>query len=412
MIRCPIYVPPQPSALKRLLHLASFSLSSSLAVLAQWRWKPELIVLVVPTMFCAPQALLLAKLSGAKSVLHIQDDEVDALFGLGIARGAALRRFAFAAERAILRAFDRVSTISGGMLQRAGRKGVDEDRLQFFPNWSETARFQRVACSLPLLRRLGVGPGQRVLLYSGNIGEKQGLEIVIEAAAQLVARTDLVFLIVGEGAGKARLLEQAKRQGLRNVLFAPLQPYEDLPALLASADCHLVIQKRGAADAVLPSKLTNILAVGGNAVITTDAETSLGLLCAEHPGIAVAIESESCAALLQGIESALAMPAPNPIAANYARKYLDKDRILARFMDELGADRGAGDEQVAEHAGIPDGGRVAAAGVDRPRGAEPARGGLAGAAPEPAGAGILVRAGGSDPQERELECGVSALEQR
>ncbi|QTQ33548.1 WecB/TagA/CpsF family glycosyltransferase [Aromatoleum bremense] len=68
---------------------------------------------------------------------------------------------------------------------------------------------------------------------------------------------------------------------------APLQPYEGLPVLLASAACHLVIQKRGAADAVLPSKLTNILAAGGNAVITADADTTLGVLCTEHPGIAV-----------------------------------------------------------------------------------------------------------------------------
>lgn len=55
VLRCPLYVPARPTALKRLLHLASFSLSSSVAVLAQWRWKPELVVLVVPTLFCAPQ---------------------------------------------------------------------------------------------------------------------------------------------------------------------------------------------------------------------------------------------------------------------------------------------------------------------------------------------------------------------
>ncbi|QTQ33545.1 Uncharactierzed protein [Aromatoleum bremense] len=60
---------------------------------------------------------------------------------------------------------------------------------------------------------------------------------------------------------------------------------EGLPVLLASADCHhLVIQKRGAADAVLPSKLTNILAAGGNAVITADADTTLGVLCSEREG--------------------------------------------------------------------------------------------------------------------------------
>lgn len=335
VVRCPLYVPPRPSALKRMLHLASFSLSSSLAVLAQLRWKPELVILVVPTLFCAPQALLLAKLSGAKSVLHIQDYEVDALFGLGIAKGGALKRFAFAAERAILRAFDRVSTISSGMLQRARHKGVEQSRLRFFPNWSETARFQDVPRSPALLSRLGVDPGKRVLLYSGNIGEKQGLESVIEAAARLQERRDLLFLIVGEGAGKARLVDMVAAKGLRNVLFAPLQPYEDLPALLASADCHLVIQKRGAADAVLPSKLTNILAVGGNAVITADPDTSLGLLCGEYPGIATLVEPESVDALIDGIQRTLAMPAHNTIATDYAREFLDKDRILTRFLAEV-----------------------------------------------------------------------------
>lgn len=335
VIRCPLYVPAKPRVLKRLLHLLSFSLSSSLAVLAQWRWKPELIILVVPTLFCAPQALLLARLTGAKSMLHIQDYEVDALFGLGIARSGLLQRFALAVERMTLRAFDRVSTISSGMLQRAEHKGVDRDRLRFFPNWSEIARFTDVPRAPSLLSRLGVAPGKRVLLYSGNIGEKQGLEIVIEAADRLALRSELVFLIVGEGAGKARLMEQVYQKGLDNVLFAPLQPYEDLPALLASADCHMVVQKRGAADAVLPSKLTNILAVGGNAVITADPDTTLGLLCAQHPGIATLVEPESAVALIEGIERVLGLPALNQVAIHYAREFLDKERILSRSLAEV-----------------------------------------------------------------------------
>ena len=186
-----------------------------------------------------------------------------------------------------------------------------------------------------MLRHLGVDPDKRVLLYSGNIGEKQGLECVIDAAERLVDRTDLVFLVVGEGAGKARLLELSHQRNLKNVVFAPLQPYDDLPALLASADCHLVIQKRGAADAVLPSKLTNILAVGGNAVITADPDTSLGLLCSEYSGIATLVEPESVEALINGIEHALTMPAPNVIATGCACEYLDKDQILTRFLKEI-----------------------------------------------------------------------------
>lgn len=335
VIRCPLYVPFRPTAIKRLLHLISFSLSSAFAVLAQLRWKPDLVMLVVPTMFCAPQALVLAKLTGAKSVLHIQDYEVDALFGLSIVKGDKLKRFAFAVERAVLRAFDRVSTISSGMLQRAEQKGVDKEQLRFFPNWSETARFHDVPRNAQLLSRLGVDPAKRVLLYSGNIGEKQGLECVIDAAEQLAERTELVFLVVGEGAGKARLLDMCQQRGLSNVIFAPLQPYEDLPALLASADCHLVIQKRGAADAVLPSKLTNILAVGGNALITADPDTSLGLLCSEYTGIATLVEPESVRALIMGIEAVLAMPVPNVIATRYASEFLDKDHILTRFLAEI-----------------------------------------------------------------------------
>ncbi|TMW77736.1 colanic acid biosynthesis glycosyltransferase WcaI [Thauera sp. UPWRP] len=333
--RCPLYVPARPSALKRVLHLASFSMSSSLAVLGQLRWKPDLVILVVPTLFCVPQALLVGKLCRAKSVLHIQDYEVDALFGLGIAKGGLLKRLAFAAERAILQAFDRVSTISSGMLQRAQQKGVREMRLRFFPNWSETERFRNVNRDPALLSRLGVVPNRRVLLYAGNIGEKQGLETLIEAADRLRDHRELQFLIVGEGAGKARLVEIAQRKRLSSLVFAPLQAYEDLPALLASADCHLVIQRRGAADAVLPSKLTNILASGGNAVITADVGTSLGQLCNEFPGIAVRVEPESVEALIAGIEQALSMSQPNTVATDYAREFLDKDRILGRFLEEV-----------------------------------------------------------------------------
>lgn len=156
---------------------------------------------------------------------------------------------------------------------------------------------------------------KKIILYSGNIGEKQGLENVIEAAARLKGHPWL-FAIVGQGGGKARLEKMVSERGLDNVKFFPLQPYEALPALLTLGDCHLVIQKRGAADAVLPSKLTNILAVGGNAVITAEESTELGQLCLNEPGIAVCVEPESVDALTSGIERALALPTNNTVHVN------------------------------------------------------------------------------------------------
>ncbi|ECG2498422.1 glycosyltransferase, partial [Salmonella enterica subsp. enterica serovar Enteritidis] len=181
---------------------------------------------------------------------------------------------------------------------------------------------------------LGLPEGKKIVLYSGNIGEKQGLEKVIDAAERLRDRP-LIFAIVGQGGGKARLENMARERGLANIKFLPLQPYDALPALLKMGDCHLVVQKRGAADAVLPSKLTNILAVGGNAVITAEPHTELGQLCARYPGIAVCVEPESTDALVNGISQALAMPKNNTTAREYAERTLNKENVLRQFIADI-----------------------------------------------------------------------------
>ena len=337
--RCPLYVPAQPSTLKRLLHLGSFALSSLFPLLAQRRWKPDRIIGVVPTLFCTPGMRLLAKLSGARTLLHIQDYEVDAMLGLGLAgkgKRGKVARLAAAFERSGLHHVDNVSTISRSMMNKAQEKGVAAEKIIFFPNWSEVARFRDVCDDdVRILRaQLELPLDRKIILYSGNIGEKQGLENVIAAAEQL-RELPLIFAIVGQGGGKARLEKMARERGLENIKFFPLQPYAALPALLKMGDCHLVVQKRGAADAVLPSKLTNILAVGGNAVITAEAGTELGQLCDSYPGIAVCVEPESVDALVSGITQALAMPENNTVARDYAERTLDKENVLRQFIADI-----------------------------------------------------------------------------
>jgi len=337
--RCPLYVPKQPSTLKRLIHLGSFALSSFFPLMAQRRWKPDRIIGVVPTLFCTPGMRLLGKLSGARTLLHIQDYEVDAMLGLGMAgkgKGGKVARLASAFERSGLHNVDYVSTISRSMMNKAQEKGVAAEKVIFFPNWSEVARFRDVApADVAALRaQLGLAEAHKIVLYSGNIGEKQGLENVIDAAAALSDKP-WQFVIVGQGGGKARLEKMARERGLQNIQFFPLQSYDALPALLKMADCHLVVQKRGAADAVLPSKLTNILAVGGNAVITAEAHTELGQLCTSLPGIAVCVEPESVPALVAGIEQALTMPKENTVARDYAERTLEKENVLSQFIADI-----------------------------------------------------------------------------
>ena len=336
--RCPLYVPSKPRALLRIIHLASFALTSFPILIFQIFWRPNVVFLVAPTLFCAPGALLLSRLTRAKSILHIQDFEVDALFGLDLVSSAsAFKKLAFSFESFLLRKFDIISTISSGMIQRALDKGVAKDGVRFLANWSEISRFQNIEPSRELLRKLGVPENKKIILYSGNMGEKQGLDGVILAAQKLQIKKDLIFVLVGDGASRNRLVNMVLDLNLSNVVFCPLQSYDDLPVLLASAHVHLVVQRRGAADSVLPSKLSNILAVGGNAVITADAATTLGSLAFEHPGIALVVEPESIDALVWGIERALIMPRPNNIAKNYAKEFLDKEQVLSKFFQNIEA---------------------------------------------------------------------------
>lgn len=336
--RCPLYVPSTPSTLRRLLHLFSFALSSCLVLLRLLRWRSDIIIVVEPTLFCTPFALLYARLTGARTILHVQDYEVDAMFGLGMASSRhLLLRFASAVEGFLMRRFDHVSTISRSMMRHAEEKGVPADRLLFFPNWVDTD-FIRPEVDRSLFRcRWGIPESTRVVLYSGNMGRKQGLELVMAAAGRFRHRADILFVMVGQGAACDELKQQAEEAGLENVRFEPLQPYTDLPCLLALADVHLVIQRRGAADIVLPSKLTGILSAGGHALITADADTELGLLVNQYPGIAVCVEPESLSALCGGLEQLLRQDtrSPNRIARQYALDFLNIDAVLRRFEGDV-----------------------------------------------------------------------------
>ncbi len=341
VFRCPLFVPKRPKTLSRLIHLFSFGFSSLPVLFKQWFWKPDVVICIEPTFFCVPATLLFCKLRDSKSLLHIQDFELDAMLGLGLGKSGVIAQFAKQIERWLMRRFDAISTISYSMLRNAEQKTGQPEKLFYFPNWVDTDFLTPDADSDLFRKRWGIAETTRVVLYSGNMGKKQGLEIVLQAADQLRQEPNLLFLMVGAGAAQEELVLQAEQLQLANMRFYPLQSYKDLPALMTLADIHLVVQKKGAADAVLPSKLTTILAVGGNSIITAEPETELGLLCQEYPGIARCIEPENADVLAATlIEMLLNLPpkAPgsyNKVAHQFALDNLKKDQILNRLVSEL-----------------------------------------------------------------------------
>ena len=259
--RAPIYVPKLPSGARRLLHHASFALTSAPPLLATARrWRPQVVFSVAPSLMSSALAARAARWFGAASWLHVQDFEVDAAFELGLLRNSRLRNAMFGVERTILKSFDRVSTISPQMMRGLERKGVPGDRIRELRNWIDIGQIIPGNRMTAFRTELGYGASDVIALYSGNMSSKQGLELIVDAARALKDEPNLRFILCGEGPQKAAL--QAMAADLRNVHFLGLQPNDRFAQLLITADIHIIAQRAEAADLVLPSKLGGILASG------------------------------------------------------------------------------------------------------------------------------------------------------
>lgn len=333
--RCPLWVPRQPTGTKRLLHLFSFALTSIPLLLIQLFKRPDVIVVLEPTLFCAPTALGVARLSGARTWLHVQDFEVDAALGLGMVRANGLSRAAANIERWLMNGFDRVSTISDSMLNRLATKGVLRRKSVLLPNWVDAQDIFPLSRASIYRQELNIGNDICVALYSGNMGEKQGLEILLEAAKLLEAEPRLLFVLCGDGAARERLMRMGA--GLHNVRWLPLQPMAKLNELLNLADVHLLPQRADVADLVMPSKLLGMLASGRPVLATA------------HPGTQLAKVVSSCGKVIepgnaQGIAQELLkfLHAPHErkqfgAAGRQAAQAWDKSNVLYGFESQLHA---------------------------------------------------------------------------
>lgn len=333
--RTPVWVPRRPSGLKRLVHLASFAAMSVPTLMQQMFWKPDVIIVVAPAFACAPGGWLAARLIGAKAWLHIQDFEIDAAFRLGLLKGRHAQKALTAFERWMLRRFDRVSTISQRMLDLVHTKQVDSSRAVLFPNWVDVDVITPTDRLGSYRAELGIAEDDVVALYSGSMAGKQGLELLPAAARALQHRLPhLVFVLCGDGVAKAGIERECA--GLSNVRLLPLQPAARLCELLGMADVHLLPQQVGAADLVMPSKLTGMLSSGRPVLATAAAGTELAMVVAGlgtvvPPGDLAAFT----AALLALAESATLREELGLAARRYAEDRLSGTRVLGEFEAAL-----------------------------------------------------------------------------
>ena len=333
VLRTPLLLRNNMRGIWRLIAPLSFALTSAPVVFWQiLRHRPDTILCIEPTLFAAPVAQLAATLVGARAILHVQDLEVDAAFAVGhLGSKEWLKKLAYAFERFTLKRFQKVVTISNRMAERLVDKGIADEKVSVVRNWVDLAHIYPLDDTSPYRTELGFSENEFVVLYSGNIGAKQGLNVLLDAAEKLKDEKRIRFVIAGQGPSKAEL---EKRYGhLENLRFLPFQPYARLNEFMNMPDLHVLPQQRGAADLVLPSKLGGMLASGRRILITADEGTELAEFAT---GVATVVPPGEASLIVSAIQEILTKSDTiKTEARDRLTQKLAKNNCIAEFSTKL-----------------------------------------------------------------------------
>ena len=288
--RCPLYVPKYPNGIKRILHLITFSITSLPILLKHLSWKPDLIILIAPTLLCCPNIFIFRLLSFKKvlTFLQIQDFELDAAFNLGLLKGKILRSFVQKIEIIFLKSFHRVGAISKSMEKKLNSKGIEKNKTYYFPNWVDLNYIKQKTpkdkFTNKYRKKLKISPETIIIQYSGSMNQKQGFSFLSPIISHFKKYKNVFWLFGGEGPSKNDFINSTK--DIPNIEFLSFQKSSELNAWLNTGDIHIIPQNEEVEDLLFPSKLISILGSGNPIVSNANKNTELGKFV-EKAGIRV-----------------------------------------------------------------------------------------------------------------------------
>lgn len=299
-----VHVPRRRSATSRILF------DSSVAGMALLNALPmrelDVVICVLPPLQLALAGLAVARLHRVPTVLHLQDIVPDLAVASGMVAANSLAiRIATRLESFVYARATRISVITLGFRSNLLAKGVPDRKLEMLPNWP---RFPDTVVSVDRQRvraRLGLPAESFLVLHAGNMGEKQALDRVVAAAAEMVDGGDVHFALVGDGQARSGLEAAATERGLKNLSFLPLQ--DDLFSLLRAADALLMTQRPELVDSVVPSKLLTYMTSARPVVASVNPHSETARIVGEA-GCGLLVDPLEPSSLARGIRALQALP--------------------------------------------------------------------------------------------------------
>ena len=295
--------------LARALGYGGFTALASLCSLLERR-RPEVIMAMSPPLTLGLAAWLTSRLRRAPFVFNVQDVFPDVAVEVGAISNQGVIRLLEGLERFVYRRADAVTVLSEDLrsnveskIVRAETTDRAAETVRVIPNFVDTEQIRPQARENSYRSEFGLGT-RTVVMYAGNLGFSQPLELMVEAARELAHRDDVAFVINGDGTRRQEL--ESLASGLDNVVFADFQPVERLAEVLAAGDVHVIALRRGLARASVPSKLYSILAAGRAVLASLDSGTEVAtVVSSQRAGIAVAPQDQAAftAAVLELVDN-------------------------------------------------------------------------------------------------------------
>lgn len=335
VVRVWSYASPNKGFWRRILAHTSFGLMAPLLGAGEVG-QPDIIIVQSPPLFDAVAVRLLSWLKHCPYIFMVSDLWPASAVQLGALRNRLLIRLSEWLEWSTYQRACKVWVVTEGIWKNLRQRGLPAERMFLVTNGVDTEKFR----PLPQQQaRTELGWDDRfTAIYAGTHGLSHGLMTVLAAAEQLLNKNDIRFVLVGDGAEKAKLVAEAEQRHLTNVTFLEPQPHERIPTLLAAANVCLVhVRNIPLFTGMLPIKMYEAMACARPILLAVDGEARQ--LATEEFGAAIYVEPENTAALVSAILSMQEQPelaeALGQRGRALVRARFDYDLLVAALDEQI-----------------------------------------------------------------------------
>ena len=334
ILRVKTYLSANKGFAKRILNYVSFMFSAS--IFCPLAGKADIVVSTSPQFFCGLAGYFVSRLKRSAWVLEIRDLWPESIIAVGAIKNRRVINLLEGLETWMYRKADRIVALTNAFKRHIAGRGVNQEKISLITNGADLELFRMLPMENGFRKEQGL-EGKFVVSYVGTHGMAHGLDTVFETACTIKDESNIVFLLVGDGAEKARLLEEKQKLGLSNVIMLPQQKKEKMPEIIAASNaCMVLLKKTDLFKTVIPSKIFESMAMEKPIILGVDGECREII---EEGDCGICIEPENAQALADAVlnlyEDKELAKRLGRNGSSFVRKSYDREMLAMEYLKLL-----------------------------------------------------------------------------